>query len=67
MTTAAAGRELGCYYPRPVLTTDNAAMIAVAGTFKLMRGEQSDYDLDADPTLRLAPTPTPSKAGRWKV
>jgi N6-L-threonylcarbamoyladenine synthase len=42
------------YYPRPLLTTDNAAMIAAAGTAKLMRGETAGIDLNADPNLKLA-------------
>ncbi len=35
----------------PRLNTDNAAMIARAGWFRLERDEQSDRYLDADPTL----------------
>jgi N6-L-threonylcarbamoyladenine synthase len=50
---AAAG--LRFYYPRPVFTTDNAAMIAAAGTAKFRRGEVSDMAADADPNLRLTP------------
>jgi tRNA N6-adenosine threonylcarbamoyltransferase len=42
------------YYPQPILTTDNAAMIAAAGTAKLMRGETAGIDTDPDPNLRLA-------------
>ena len=42
------------YYPKPILTTDNAAMIASAGTAKLMRGETADVDVNADPNMRLA-------------
>jgi N6-L-threonylcarbamoyladenine synthase len=42
------------YYPKPILTTDNAAMIAAAGTAKLMRGETAGIDVNADPNLRLA-------------
>jgi N6-L-threonylcarbamoyladenine synthase len=64
---AAAQRGLDFYCPGRMLTTDNAAMIAAAGTFKLKRGERSDYNLDADPTLKLAVVPEPSKKGRWKV
>jgi N6-L-threonylcarbamoyladenine synthase len=40
-------------YPSPHLTTDNAAMIAAAAYPKLLRGEQSGFDLTADPALRL--------------
>ncbi len=42
------------YYPKPILTTDNAAMIAAAGTAKLKRGETAGIDVNADPNLRLA-------------
>ena len=54
-----AGREaaqrlgLPIYFPSPHLSTDNAAMIAAAGTVKLLAGERSDLDLNADVTLRL--------------
>ncbi len=67
MGRAALERGLAFFHPSPVLTTDNAVMIAAAGSFKLRRGERSPYNLDADPALRLAPTPVPSKQGRWKV
>jgi N6-L-threonylcarbamoyladenine synthase len=50
---AAAGLRFYC--PRPVFTTDNAAMIAAAGTAKFRRGEISDMSADADPNLRLTP------------
>jgi N6-L-threonylcarbamoyladenine synthase len=39
--------------PAPILTTDNAAMIAAAGHPKLARGESAGLDLNADPSLRL--------------
>lgn len=39
--------------PAPILTTDNAAMIAAAGYPKLVRGEDSGLTLNADPSLRL--------------
>src|SRR5262249_55672809 len=42
------------YYPKPILTTDNAAMIAAAGTAKLLRGETAGTDVNADPNLKLA-------------
>jgi N6-L-threonylcarbamoyladenine synthase len=41
------------YFPSPHLSTDNAAMIAAAGTVKLETGERAGYDLNADVTLRL--------------
>ena len=41
------------YFPSPHLSTDNAAMIAAAGTVKLKAGERAGRDLNADVTLRL--------------
>ena len=50
-----AAKRLGVpvYFPSPHLSTDNAAMIAAAGTVKLQAGERADLDLNADVTLRL--------------
>ncbi|HEY5885422.1 MAG TPA: tRNA (adenosine(37)-N6)-threonylcarbamoyltransferase complex transferase subunit TsaD [Pyrinomonadaceae bacterium] len=50
-----AGKRLGIpvYFPSPHLSTDNAAMIAAAGTVKLQAGERAGFDLNADVTLRL--------------
>jgi N6-L-threonylcarbamoyladenine synthase len=45
---------LNFYVPKLILTTDNAAMIAAAGTAKLLRGETAGFDFDADPNMRLA-------------
>jgi N6-L-threonylcarbamoyladenine synthase len=51
---AAAGRlGLPVYFPSKHLSTDNAAMIAAAGTAKLKAGQRSGLDLTADITLRL--------------
>jgi N6-L-threonylcarbamoyladenine synthase len=41
------------YYPSPILTTDNGAMIAAAGYPKLLRGEKSGLDLTATSSLKL--------------
>jgi N6-L-threonylcarbamoyladenine synthase len=41
------------YFPSPHLSTDNAAMIAAAGTAHLKRGERAGLDLNADITIRL--------------
>lgn len=51
----AAAIRLGVpvYFPSPHLSTDNAAMIAAAGTVKLEAGERAGFDLNADVTLRL--------------
>src|ERR1041385_4198270 len=45
--------ELPVYFPSPHLSTDNAAMIAAAGTVKLQAGQHDALDLNADVTLRL--------------
>ena len=52
---AEAATRLGVpvYFPSLHLSTDNAAMIAAAGTVKLQSGERADLDLNADVTLRL--------------
>lgn len=51
----AAGARLGVpvYFPSRHLSTDNAAMIAAAGTVKLLAGERAALDLNADVSLRL--------------
>lgn len=41
------------YFPSKHLTTDNAAMIAAAGTVKIQSGERAGHDLNADASLRL--------------
>jgi N6-L-threonylcarbamoyladenine synthase len=50
-----AAERLGipAYFPSAHLSTDNAAMIAAAGTVKLKAGERAGFDLNADVTLRL--------------
>ncbi len=50
---AAARLGVPVYFPSPHLSTDNAAMIAAAGTVKLNAGERAGLDLNADVTLRL--------------
>lgn len=49
----AARLGIPVYFPSPHLSTDNAAMIAAAGTVKLLAGERSGLDLNADVSLRL--------------
>ncbi len=41
------------YYPRPVLCTDNAAMIGCAAYYKYKAGQKDDLTLDAFPNLPL--------------
>jgi len=50
---AAEKLSVPVYFPSPHLSTDNAAMIAAAGTVKLQAGELAGWDLNADVMLRL--------------
>ena len=49
------GEDFGApvYYPSPVLTTDNAAMIAAAGHAKLARGEDHGLEFTATTSMKL--------------
>jgi N6-L-threonylcarbamoyladenine synthase len=53
---AAAAQEDGfaLHVPAAALCTDNAAMIALAGTWAIARGERGALDLSVDPGLPLA-------------
>lgn len=50
---AAGAQGMRVFYPPPALCTDNAAMIAGVGSFRLRRGERSGFDLNANPRLSL--------------
>ncbi len=50
---AFAGKGTPVYFPSPILSTDNAAMIAAAGYPKLAAGVFADETLNADVHLRL--------------
>lgn len=53
--SAKVAQNLGIpiYFPSRHLSTDNAAMIAAAGTFHLEHGERSDLLMTANPMMRL--------------
>ncbi len=53
MAQRAKASGLKLVFPSPVLCTDNAAMVACAGYYRLARGERSSLDLPAVPNLDL--------------
>jgi N6-L-threonylcarbamoyladenine synthase len=52
--TMARRSPLPFLIPSTILCTDNAAMIACCGYFRLQAGQTSGWDLDVAPNLRLA-------------
>lgn len=46
-------RGIKCYYPSPILCTDNAAMIGAAAYYEYVSGTRHGYDLNAVPNLKL--------------
>lgn len=50
---ACADNAIHFFHPSPVLCTDNAAMIGVAGYYEYIKGVRSGYDLNAVPNLKL--------------
>lgn len=50
-STRSRGLEL--FYPNPLLCTDNGAMIACAGYYRLIKGDISDLSLNANPSLSI--------------
>ena len=50
---AAEKNNMQLYYPKPILCTDNAAMIASAGYYKALSGAYADSTLNAVANLKL--------------
>ena len=46
------------FFPSPALSTDNAAMIAAAGYYKLLAGERAGISLAAHASFPLGVKPT---------
>lgn len=53
MEEACKNRGLTLYRPSPIFCTDNAAMIGVAGYYEYIKGNRSDFHLNAVPSLKL--------------
>jgi N6-L-threonylcarbamoyladenine synthase len=53
--SACAEDGIGAFLPSRALCTDNAAMVAAAGWWRLNQGDSSPLTLGADPNLRLVP------------
>ena len=53
MEEACKKRGLTLYRPSPIFCTDNAAMIGVAGYYEYIKGNRSDFHLNAVPSLKL--------------
>jgi len=53
-TATRARLEIPVHTLPPILCTDNAAMVAAAGTYRYRAGVRAGWDLDIDPGLRLA-------------
>ena len=50
----AENSPLPVLFPEPILCTDNAAMVAACGYYRLKAGKTSGFDLDVVPGLKLA-------------
>ena len=53
LQTEADKHGVALHLPSPALCTDNGAMIAAAGEFRLERGETTPWGLDVSSSLRL--------------
>ena len=46
-------QNIKVYYPKPILCTDNAAMIAAMGYYNYINGEKAELNLNAVPNLKI--------------
>ena len=53
LTEACEKEGVTFYAPKPILCTDNAAMIGCAGYYEFMKGTRNGWDLNAVPNLKL--------------
>lgn len=53
MKEACEKKGVKFYYPSPIFCTDNAAMIGAAGYYEYIKGNRSDWTLNAVPNLKL--------------
>ena len=53
MEKACQENDIKLFRPSPIFCTDNAAMIGVAGYYEYIKGNRSDYHLNAIPNLKL--------------
>jgi len=53
LAEACVERGVTLFLPSPALCTDNGAMVAAAGAFRVQRGERTPADAEVDPSLRL--------------
>ena len=46
-------RGVGLFLPRPIMCTDNGAMIGAAAAFRLERGERTEWRAGVDSSMKL--------------
>jgi N6-L-threonylcarbamoyladenine synthase len=59
MADRAGKRGIRVLYPKPILCTDNAAMVASAGYYALIGGKTADWKLNAVPSLKIGQSDNP--------